>query len=115
VDPSRKQSRVADDLATLAQVQKQLLLAGISRLRKKGVLVYATCSFAPEENEEIIDFALQQCPIRIIETGLPIGAPGFTNPFNNELDQSLRLARRFYPHQHQMEGFFICKLEKLAA
>ncbi|MDO8056433.1 MAG: RsmB/NOP family class I SAM-dependent RNA methyltransferase [Candidatus Hermodarchaeota archaeon] len=115
LDPSRKRSRTADDLAKLAQLQKQLLLAGIALLKEKGVLVYATCSFAPEENEEIIDFALQQSPIRIIDTGLPVGTPGFTSPFNKELDPSLRLAKRFYPYQHQMEGFFICKLEKLAA
>jgi ribosomal RNA methyltransferase Nop2 len=115
LDPSRKRSRTADDIAELAHLQKRLLLAGIRLLRKKGVLVYATCSLAPEENEEIIDYALQHTPIRLIETGLPLGAPGFTSPFNKKLDSSLRLARRFYPHQHQMEGFFICKLEKLAA
>ena len=115
LDPSRKRSRTAADIAQLAQLQKRLLLAGIALLKERGVLVYATCSFAPEENEEIIDFALQQSPIRIIKTGLPVGAPGFTSPFNKELDPSLRLAKRFYPHQHQMEGFFICKLEKLAA
>ena len=115
VDPSRKRSRTAADLAKLAQLQKRLLLAGIALLKEGGVLVYATCSFAPEENEEIIDFVLQQSPTRIIETGLPVGAPGFSSPFNKDLDPSLRLAKRFYPYQHQMEGFFICKLEKLAA
>lgn len=114
LDPSRKRSRTADDLAELASLQKKLLLAGIALLKEKGVLVYATCSFAPEENEEIIDYALQRSSIRIIETGLPVGEPGFTHPFNTELDSSLRFARRFYPNLHQMEGFFICKLEKLA-
>ena len=115
LDPSRKRSRTADDLTQLALLQKKLLLAGIAILKEGGVIVYATCSFAPEENEEIIDYALKQGSIRIIETGLPVGAPGFTSPFQTELDSSLRLARRFYPYQHQMEGFFICKLEKLAA
>ena len=115
VDPTRKHSRTADDLAKLAKVQKQFLVAGISLIREKGVLVYATCSFAPEENEEVIDYAIRQRPIRIIATGLPVGAPGFPKPFDQELHPSLRLARRFYPYQHQMEGFFICKIEKLAA
>lgn len=115
VDPTRKQSRTSEDLAKLAQVQKRLLLAGISLLQEKGVLVYVTCSFAPEENEEIIDYAIRHCPIRVIDTGLPLGAPGLTRPFEQELHPSLRLARRFYPYQHQMEGFFICKIEKIAA
>lgn len=115
LDPERKQSRTAEDIMTLAKVQQRLILAAIQLLREGGVLVYATCSFAPEENEEIIDYALQRCPIQIVDTGLPIGEPGFTAPFEKELDKSLYLARRFYPYKHQMEGFFICKMVKVAA
>lgn len=115
LDPARKQSRTPDDYATLAQVQRKLIVAGAKLLSKGGVLVYSTCSFAPEENEEIIDFALQQCPLRIISTNLPFGDPGLTTFFGREVDASLRSARRFYPYKHEMEGFFICKMEKQAA
>ncbi|MFX1510567.1 MAG: NOL1/NOP2/sun family putative RNA methylase [Promethearchaeota archaeon] len=115
LDPSRKQSRTPQDVETMANVQQKLILAGSQLLREGGTLIYSTCSFAPEENEEIIDYALQQCPLKIIETGLPIGEPGFTSFFGCEVDESLQLARRFYPHKHEMEGFFICKMVKLAA
>ncbi len=115
IDPSRKQSRTTEDLTILANVQRKLILAGSQALREGGILVYSTCSFAPEENEEIINYAMQHCPLRVIDTGLPLGEPGFTAPFNRELDPSLQLARRFYPYKHQMEGFFICRMEKLAA
>ncbi len=115
LDPERKHSRTAEDIMTLAKVQQRLILTAIQLLREGGVLVYATCSFAPEENEEIIDYALQRCSIQIVDTGLPIGEPGFTAPFEKELDKSLYLARRFYPYKHQMEGFFICKMVKVAA
>ncbi len=112
VDPTRKQSRALKDIQTLAQVQKKLVRAGVELVRKGGILVYSTCSFAPEENEQIINFALQKLPVRVIDTGLPIGDPGFISPFGQEVDPSLELARRFVPYKHQMEGFFICKLEK---
>jgi len=115
LDPSRKQSRTPADYTTLAQVQRKLIVAGAKLLRKGGVMVYSTCSFAPEENEEIIDFALQQCPLRIISTNLPFGDSGLTSFFGHEVDASLRLARRFYPYKHGMEGFFICKMEKQTA
>lgn len=115
VDPSRKQSRREEDITTMMRVQQKLILAAVKLLRTDGCLVYSTCSFAPEENEEIIDFALHQCPIEIVDTKLPMGDPGFTAPFGRELDSSVQLARRFYPYKHQMEGFFICRMKKLAA
>ncbi len=115
LDPSRKQSRTPQDVATMVNVQQKLILAGSQLLQDGGIMVYSTCSFAPEENEEIIDYALQRCPLQIMETGLPIGEPGLTSFFNREVDKSLQLARRFYPHKHGMEGFFICKMVKHAA
>jgi NOL1/NOP2/sun family putative RNA methylase len=115
LDPARKQSRTPKDYRTLAQVQRKLIVAGAQLLRKGGVLVYSTCSFAPEENEKIIDFALQHCPLQIVPTDLPLGDPGLTTFLDCEVDASLRLARRFYPYKHGMEGFFICKMEKQAA
>jgi NOL1/NOP2/sun family putative RNA methylase len=115
VDPSRKQSRTPEDIVTMANVQQKLIFAGSQLLREGGVMVYSTCSFAPEENEGIIDFALENCSLRVIDTDLPFGDSGFTSFFGFDVDNSLRKARRFYPFKHQMEGFFICKLIKDAA
>ena len=115
IDPSRKTSRTPKDFVTMSQVQRKLIQAASQLLRDGGILVYSTCSFAPEENEEIIDFALQRCPLQIIETELPLGEPGLTAFFGRSVDESLSLARRFYPYKHEMEGFFICKMEKQAA
>ncbi len=114
LDPSRKQSRNPEDINTMTQVQQKLILAGSELLREEGILVYSTCSLAPEENEEIINFALQHCPLRIVETELPLGDPGFVSFFDRDVNESLRLARRFYPYKHAMEGFFICKMIKQA-
>jgi NOL1/NOP2/sun family putative RNA methylase len=114
VDPTRKQSRQLEDLATLAAVQRKLIVAAAALLPKGGILVYSTCSFAPEENEQIIDYALQKCPLRVTEPGVPVGDPAFTAPFGQTVDRSLVHARRFYPYKHGTEGFFICRLEKTA-
>ncbi len=115
VDPERKQSRSLQDIKTMAAVQRKLIVAASKLLKEGGILVYSTCSFAPEENEEIINYALQHCPLRVVKTGLSFGNPGLITPFGRVMDESLVDARRFYPYKHKMEGFFICKLEKVAA
>jgi NOL1/NOP2/sun family putative RNA methylase len=114
LDPKRKQSRSLEDIQTMASVQRKLIVAASKLLEDGGTLVYSTCSVAPEENEEIIDYALQHCPLRVVDTGLPFGERGLTTPFGRILDDSLVNARRFFPYKHEMEGFFICKLEKIA-
>ncbi len=114
LDPTRKRSRTLQDIVTLTAVQRKLITAASKLLREGGILVYSTCSFAPEENEEIIDYALRNCPLKVIDTGLSIGDPGFSTPFNQSLDETLVKARRLYPFKHHTEGYFICKLEKIA-
>jgi len=115
LDPSRKRSRSLKDIETMSALQRRLISAAAAILREGGVLVYSTCSIAPEENEEVIHYALKRWPLRVVDTGLPVGEPGFTEPFGRPLDPSLALARRLYPYKHQTEGFFLCKLRKVAA
>ena len=115
LDPARKRSRRLEDIETMSAVQRRLISAAAAILREGGVLVYSTCSIAPEENEEVIHYALKRWPLRVIDTGLPIGEPGFTEAFGRPLNPSLALARRLYPYKHQTEGFFLCKLQKMAS
>ena len=48
-----------------ADVQLRLLRAAASRLAPGGVLVYATCSLAPTENDEVVDRVLAECPLEL--------------------------------------------------
>lgn len=75
------------DVRTCTALQKQLLKAGLGVLKKKGTLVYSTCSVLPEENELIVDDALKQ---------------GF----------KLKESKRFYPHVHKTQGFFVAKIQR---
>jgi 16S rRNA (cytosine1407-C5)-methyltransferase len=43
-----------------ADLQKRLILSGFKALKKGGVLVYSTCTLAPEEDEEIVNFLLEK-------------------------------------------------------
>jgi NOL1/NOP2/sun family putative RNA methylase len=112
LDPSRKKSRGIEDIRFCSSIQRKLLTAGIECLAKEGVLVYSTCSTAPEENENVIAEALGKTDVRVVDTGLTFGDEGFTEAFGLTFPDELRLARRLYPHKHGTEGFFVCKLKK---
>jgi len=113
-DPTRKMSRNYEDIEICSSKQMELITTAINNLQNGGELVYSTCSIEPEENEYIIDAAVQQFRVKIVDLRLKIGEPGFTNAFGRQLMSDLEKARRFYPYLHQTEGFFVCKLRKVA-
>jgi NOL1/NOP2/sun family putative RNA methylase len=90
--------------------QRSLLRAAVTLTKKGGAIVYSTCSLEPEENEQIIDWALRELPVRCIDMKLEIGSPGVTNVFGKRLHADVAKCRRFWPHETKTEGFFIAKL-----
>lgn len=87
--------------------QIALLISGLTALKRGGTLIYCTCSFAIEENEMVIERALEKFPdIRIKNFHLPI------NNIQNGLSKNTINTKRILPNK-QFEGFFICKIKKL--
>ncbi|TIB28010.1 hypothetical protein E3P86_03948 [Wallemia ichthyophaga] len=117
-DQSVKVNKTERDFALLSHLQKQLILCAIDSINTKsstgGYVVYSTCSVTVEEDEGVVDYALKKRPnVRLVHTGLEFGVEGFTNIGGKKFHKDMHLTRRFYPHVHNMEGFFVSKLHVL--
>lgn len=97
----------------LSRKQKRLLSSAARALKPGGVLVYSTCSLAPEENELVVAQALEW-GLEVEQIAAPCEAlPGLTSWQGKTLPPQLAGCLRIVP-DGLMEGFFVCRLRKLA-
>ena len=86
-----------------ANRQKEILQSAAKLLKPGGRLVYSTCTFAPEENEQVVSSFLTNHPEF---TALEITAPWFAAGENGTF--------RMWPHKLLGEGHFAAVLQKTA-
>lgn len=92
--------------------QTEILENAVKCLKDGGYIIYATCTFSLQENEEIIDSFLQNHPEFEI---LPVKETVKNNTCNGIFYdgcncKNIHYARRFYPHKSQGEGQFMAVL-----
>ncbi|GGM71696.1 NOL1/NOP2/sun family putative RNA methylase [Halarchaeum rubridurum] len=96
----------------IAALQTDILRRAIRLTREGGTVVYSTCTFAPEENEGVLDRVLDDEPVELVDFDVGLDAdPGLTAWADETYDDSLTKAKRFYPHRNDTGGFFCAKLE----
>lgn len=100
--PDIKLTRQASDIAPLVQLQGELLDALWPTLEVGGILVYATCSVLPEENSSNLAAFLARTP----------GARELDIPATWGLAQPH--GRQLLPQPDGHDGFYYCKLIKIA-
>jgi tRNA (cytosine49-C5)-methyltransferase len=98
----------------LQRIQKKALATAWDLLKPGGVLVYSTCTMAPEENEAVVDYLLrkqetaQLLPISLeLPTRIPTIKTWNNKTFTHDLSGCLRLAP-----SHEVEAFFVALIRK---
>ena len=76
-----------ENVAICAARQKEILDNAAVMLKPGGTIVYSTCTFSKEENEDVIEYFLERHP-----------------------DFTLEEMERFWPHKVDGEGHFVAKL-----
>lgn len=107
-----------DHVHLCAKRQREILDNAAVLLRPGGRMVYSTCTFSPEEDEEQIAWFLENHPefsvVRVTEKerlpGLCAGLSGSLLPVHPELADTFRI----WPHRAEGEGHYLALLEKSA-
>ncbi len=105
-NPEAKWRLTPAELTRCATRQRLLIDAAASLLKPGGVLVYATCSTAVEEDEGVIADFISRHPAFVVENGAQI-FPDWADLFDN----SGHL--RVWPHRHGTDGFFAVRLKRI--
>jgi NOL1/NOP2/sun family putative RNA methylase len=102
-------------ITSLSKLQKQMLESALEILKPNGTLVYSTCTHAPEENEEVLDYILSKHNnIKIESINLPIKTrPGVGEWEGQTFNPEVKKSCRIYPQDAGTEGFFVAKLRKV--
>lgn len=91
--------------------QRRILAETVESLSEGGYLFYSTCSYSIEENEEIVDWLIENYGFK------SIAIPTEEEWGIQETDSMIYNAKsyRFYPHKVGGEGFFFTVLKKESA
>jgi len=105
---SNKLVRIKSDL------QKKLVKKCIELLKPGGTIVYSTCSLSPEEDEEIVDFALNGGEVSVEEIGFGgfKTRKGIIEWNGKKYDSEVSKCARIYPQDNNSQAFFLAKLVK---
>ena len=96
-----------------SKIQRSILTQAAAMLKEGGMLLYSTCTFDPSENEQAIEYLLQEYPEFTLCDIIPYegfaqGIPEVTESRNEQLERTVRI----FPHKMQGEGHYLALLRK---
>ena len=108
--PVSKDSNAA---GRLRKLQRSILRRAFDLLRPGGTLVYSTCTYAPEENEAVVNGVLAEGQAELLPITLPLPhSQGLISWEEMDFSSEMLKTIRVYPHQVNSWGFFIAHLRK---
>ena len=112
-EPSMVKSWSLEEVDRYAELQREILCHAAQMVKPGGYLLYSTCTFAREEDEQTVeyfleqnaDFSLQELPIC---DGIEEGRPEWTVSGREDVKN----CRRFLPYKVRGEGHFAALFKK---
>ena len=96
-----------DNVKMCAIRQKSILQSVSDSLKQDGILIYCTCTFSPDENENVVSELMQSGLFESVKINIP-ETWGIEKVLQNDFE-----AYRFLPHKIPGEGLFVALLRKL--
>lgn len=111
--PHLRQAAPQPTIQRLANLQKRLLVRALGLVRPGGIVVYSTCTIAPEENEGVVRHVLERGLAELVPWEPPVPhARGLTSFGKEEYGEEMTRTVRIYPHHFDSEGGFIAVLRR---
>ena len=85
----------------LSKLQKKLITSAYNALKPNGIMVYSTCTLNQEENELILDWAINNLNLKLVDINIEIKGAEYA-------DKAIRILP-----SKETEGFFVAKLVKV--
>lgn len=112
-DPAMVKAWGPEKVELYSSIQREIIVDAAKMLKPGGLMIYSTCTFAPEENEQSMEYLLEQCPyMSLVELpmfeGFDRGHPEWSKSGREDLTRT----RRLWPHRLEGEGHFVALLKK---
>lgn len=105
-DPEAMNEWSADHVQLCSNRQKRIIADVWDALRENGVLIYCTCTYNENENEENLKWLQENYQVEFLKLSTDTSW-GIEEVAGNKI-----FAYRFFPHQAKGEGFFISVMRK---
>jgi len=99
------------EIMKFQKIQKLLMDSAINNLKTGGTLVYSTCSMEPEENECVVEYAMEHgMNLEKINIEKANAMKGFTEVLGYNFPEEMKKTIRIMPYESS--GFFVAKMVK---
>lgn len=112
-DPLMVREWSPDKVEKYGALQKEIIIEAAKMLKPGGMMIYSTCTFAPEENEQTIEYLLEKFnEFSLVDLPLYDGFDQGHPEWSKTGREDLKKCRRLWPHRIKGEGHFVALLQK---
>ncbi|PSH00133.1 MAG: hypothetical protein BRC28_01015 [Nanohaloarchaea archaeon SW_4_43_9] len=114
-DRARRKFEPADqyEKKNLSELQKQLGEKAETLLKEGGKMVYSTCTINPQENEEVVEYLLENTGLQLEKIEMnPDHRKGVNSFEGNQYGQEMNKTVRIYPHHFESGVIYVAKFRK---